>query len=84
MPREDFELVAGLGREVPTLLEVKVCSACGDEKSIKGFHRDATRPDGRRDICKECRKQGKKVSNDMIQHALNHAAYRLLKEVTGI
>lgn len=33
----------------------KKCSKCGEEKPLDGFHRDATRPDGRKGDCKECR-----------------------------
>ena len=36
------------------MVVVKCCSGCGVVKSLDDFHRDRTKPDGRRPWCKEC------------------------------
>ena len=33
---------------------MKTCSRCGQVKPLDSFHKDKSRRDGRRDICKEC------------------------------
>jgi hypothetical protein len=34
--------------------DTKACNRCGQVRQLDGFHKQHTRPDGRRSICKEC------------------------------
>lgn len=36
-------------------METKQCRKCGEPKDINEFHLDASKPGGRRNICKSCR-----------------------------
>lgn len=38
-------------------LHSKVCTGCNLEVPLDGFHADKNRPDGRRSMCKVCRKK---------------------------
>ena len=57
----------------------QVCTECLDEKALTEFHKGKV-------VCKKCRRikkdfvRPKKVRNDMIQQALEAAAYRIIKE----
>ena len=57
----------------------QVCTECLDEKALTEFHKGKV-------VCKKCRSikkdfvRPKKVRNDMIQQALEAAAYRIIKE----
>lgn len=35
--------------------QVKTCRECDEEKPLTAFHRDDSRPDGRRGVCRACR-----------------------------
>lgn len=52
-------------------METKVCTKCGEEKPLDGFHRSRKMADGRQWWCKECigannraRRRGRVVSAD--------------------
>lgn len=47
-----------------TTAETKECYACGTEKPLSSFHRATENPDGRRNICKQCRKDHKLKPRD--------------------
>jgi hypothetical protein len=32
----------------------KTCSRCGEEKDLRLFHRDSSKPDGHRAMCVDC------------------------------
>ena len=57
----------------------KVCTQCGDEKPLSEFHKGKV-------ACKVCRSikkdyvKPKQARHDMIQAALEAAAYRIIKE----
>ena len=71
-PGEDggsFELVGGED------FATKACNKCGTIKGPEDFHVGKS-------ICKRCRSI--KQENTMVKDALNTAAYRLLRAVTGL
>lgn len=47
--------------QFPLFPPTKVCRACGKEKSLDEFHQHRESTDGRRSICKECRKTSNKL-----------------------
>ena len=46
-------------------MQGKVCSKCGEEKSIEDFHIDKGKKDGRRNECRSCRKDISKSSRSV-------------------
>jgi len=60
----------------------KECTKCGEEKPLTEFHKGKVE-------CKMCRSTKSKTKpgkarQDMVYRAMTDAAYRLLKEVTGL
>ena len=43
----------------------KICSRCGQEKSLSEYHRDKSKKDGHVSTCKECRSEYKKNNSDI-------------------
>jgi hypothetical protein len=40
---------------------VRTCSRCGLTKPLEEFHRQATSPDGRNSVCRECRSKSSQL-----------------------
>lgn len=38
-------------------METKICSHCNTEKPVSDFHKNAARPDGLQEICKDCKRE---------------------------
>ena len=72
-----FELIASSDDDFGA--GYRVCTECLDEKALTEFHKGKV-------VCKKCRSikkdfiRPKKVRHDMIQQALEAAAYRIIKE----
>jgi len=58
----------------------KTCSQCGEEKPLTEFHKGKYECK----VCRSTKKPQKAKQNDVVYQALTDAAYRLLKEVTGL
>jgi len=61
---------------------MKICNKCKKLKSIEEFHIDNSKKDGRKPICKECRKVNKrKLSNErkVFDRNINASIYKSIK-----
>lgn len=61
---ERYDAARGLSYEIARRWRAeataeKVCSSCGETKLLDDFHRDSSRPDGRRLVCRICRALGR-------------------------
>jgi hypothetical protein len=49
----------------------KFCTHCGSRKSLDEFHKDVSKEDGHRDVCKACRtKLAEQAKQDQLDHRL--------------
>lgn len=51
-------------------MTTKICHHCNRQKPAAEFHRDNSRPDGLRYICKDCEKASRKVCDMDCFHCL--------------
>ena len=56
------------------MIAVKRCSSCKVDKPASGFHKDATRKDGRQAVCCECRRKWN-IENRQYKNALDKLWY---------
>ena len=45
-------------------MKFKKCGKCGTEKLLKDFTRNASKPDGRHNYCRTCKKESDKIAYD--------------------
>jgi len=60
-------------------IETKICNDCGNKKLLKEFRKDRTKKDGRRSMCKICRRKSDAVYRVLNKDKINAYAkqYRL-------